>query len=340
MIPQLAALAAATTLLVTAVPAAESTAIGRTTCTKTLLELPADSETGPALVRTADPSGRYLLGHASRAGRQMSQAVLWVDGVPRWLASRPDSESYAYAVVDGGFVLGTSVDWTSTDFWIYSVEGDSYRILQPPKDLDIYLVTAMNNRQDIAGLAWDANHERTLPFVWPAGGQPRLLPMPKGYEAHSLDGISDEGRIIGSLGRSDGFESTSYLWKSWNTRPTRLRGLNQEAVWARDIEGVWIGGQQNAGLEQPGLVWNTTNGRITKLEHGVADVNSSGDAVTDGAYLIDSYPSILARSNGTRITFPDGTLLEHVFDRGSQWTAAGSEVSSGELRPVLYDCGN
>lgn len=263
-----------------------------------------------------------------------------MDGVPRWPASRPDSESYGYSVVEGGYVLGTSATYTSTDYWIYSFTTDSYRILQPPEGFEIYQLTGMNNRQDITGLAWDDKHERNLPLVWPAGRQPQLLPMPKGHESLAINDISDDGRVIGLLGLPGGTEFTSYVWKSWNTRPTQLSGPHQEAVWARDIEGSRIGGQVSDGYDPPGLIWNTRTHRIVQLEHGVADLNSSGDAVTEGAYLIDDYPSILVRSNGTRVTFPDGTLLEHVFNRNTQWTAAGSDISSGEHQPVIFDCDN
>lgn len=35
------------------------------------------------------------------------------------------------------------------------------------------------------------------------------------------------------------------------------------------------------------------------------------------------YPSVLVRSDGSKVTFPEGARLFHVFERNSSWTAAG-----------------
>lgn len=47
---------------------------------------------------------------------------------------------------------------------------------------------------------------------------------------------------------------------------------------------------------------------------------------------------MIIRSDGTKITFPDGTQLQHMFERGARWTAAGYDVSSGTLAPAAYTC--
>ncbi|MFI5708870.1 hypothetical protein [Kribbella sp. NPDC051620] len=339
MIRQLAALCATTAFLATALPATQSIAAGPEACTKTLLPLPADSEAGSSKVIDADPSGRYVLGDAQRLGA--SQAVLWVDGVPRWLASQPDSWSYGYKVVKGGLVLGTTGNQASTDFWVYSVKTDSYRILKVPAGLDISVLTGMNARQDIVGLAWDdESKEHVHPFVWPAGGEPRLLRTPKGMQAFSVEGISDEGRIIGSAGSPDTSDFASYVWNSWHSRPIRLTGPQHESASVGDIEGTWIGGQVGQGIYSTGLIWNTRGTLVAQLEDAVADVNSSGDAVTAGDEFIDHYSSVLVRSDGTRFTFPEGTLLMHSFDRGAPWSAGGYENTSGWQAAVLYKCGS
>ncbi|GAA1552636.1 hypothetical protein GCM10009789_02790 [Kribbella sancticallisti] len=341
MIRNLVAVAATATLLVTALPATQAAAAGptsRASCTKQVLNLPADSLPGSSKARTADPSGRYILGEANREGRMHGQAVLWVDGVPRWLASQPEGESFAYSVIKGGLVLGTTSSETRTDYWIYSVETDSYRILELPGNLQIYLLTGMNQNQDILGTAWDETLGEQVPFVWPAGGQPRLLPKPSGQVVYAMDDISDDGLVIGRLYLPDG-RHTSYLWTSWNAEPTRLSGVRQKTVWARDIEGRWIAGQETDGDNTTGLIWNTQHPRIVKLEDGVIDLNSSRDAATAGLFgPLGDYPSTIIKSDGTKITFPEGTLLEHIFERGTQWTAAGYDVSSGVLEPIVYAC--
>lgn len=341
MIRHLAAVAATATLLVTALPAAQAVAAGTAgsaNCTKHVLKLPADSLPGSSMARTADPSGRYILGEANREGRMHGQAVLWVNGVPRWLASQPDGESFAYSVIEGGLVLGTTYSSTATQHWIYSVQTNSYRILEPPANVQINLLTGMNKNQDILGTAWDETLGENVPFVWPAGGQPQLLPVPSGQTVYAMDDISDEGLVIGRLYLADG-QHTSYLWKSSNTQPTRLPGVGQESVWARDIEGRWIAGGDNDIDDVSGFLWNTWNNRVVKLEDSVIDLNSSRDAVTAGMFGPNgNYPSVIIKSDGTKITFPEGTLLEHVFERNTKWTAAGYDVSSGELVPVLYAC--
>jgi hypothetical protein len=338
MIRNLAAVAATATLLVTALPAAQAAAAGpgsTANCTKHVLTLPADSLPGSSKATTADPSGRYILGEANREGRMHSHAVLWVDGVPRWLASLPEGESSAYSVIKGGFVLGSTYGLSETQHWIYSVRSNSYRLLDLPGNLQISGLTAMNENRDILGIARDEAGER-VPFVWPAGGQPQVLPVPSGQSVHAMDDISDEGLVIGRLNLPvDG--NTSYVWKSWNSEPTRLSGA--ENVWARDIEGRWIAGGDTDIDDVTGLLWNTRTNRIVKLEGSVIDLNSSRDAVTAGSFgPMGDWPSVIIRHDGTKITFPEGTLLEHIFEPGTKWTAAGYDVSSGTLVPILYTC--
>jgi hypothetical protein len=338
MFRRLTALAVSTAMVAMAANAVPSIAAGATTCTATALELPADaSPHGYGVARTADPSARYIVGHADREGAG-SHAVLWVDGVPRWLASQPDSQSQAYSVAEGAFVLGTSVTEARTDYWIYSASTDSYRILQPPAGLRIAYLSAMNNRQDILGAAWHPKLGRTVPFVWPAGGQPRLLLPPVGREIRSVDDISDDGRVIAHFGRPEE-PATSYLWKSWSARPTRLTGLHQENVYARDLEGPWIAGAEtDESYHTTGLIRNTLTGRTTAVEDGVIDLNRSGDAVTYGGYGLDEFPSILLRSDGTKVTFPAGARLYHAFERNAPWTAAGFDIT--DWSPVVYRCAN
>lgn len=342
MIRQLVALAAGTTLLVTTVPAAAQAAstTGSSTCTRSVLDLPADSLPGSSAARTADPSGRYLLGEANREGHQHSQAVLWVDGVPRWLSpGNEGGESFASSVVEGGLVVGSTYGLDGTVHWIYSAPTDSYRLLAPPPGLQISQLTGMNKRQDIAGLAWDEGLGRQVPFVWPAGGQPRLLAVPAGHEVMYLDDISDEGLIVGRFTLPGG-GTTSYLWKSYGAQPVRLRGVHTKTVWARDIEGQWIAGEENGGENATGLIWSTRSPRIVQIEEGVVDLNSSRDAVTAGILGVpNTYTSLVIRSDGTRIQFPDGTVLSHIFERTSKLTAAGYHISeSGMPEPVVYAC--
>lgn len=340
MIRHLVAVAATTTLLVTAVPATQAVATSTATCTKHVLPLPVDSVTGSSSARTADPSGRFVLGEANRDGRMHPQAVLWVDGEPRWLASQPEGESFAYSVIKGGLVLGTTSNADGTEHWIYSATTGQYRTLDVPENFRIRSVSAMNNNQDIVGSAYDENFEHQFPFIWPAGGQPRALAVPAGTAAVYVDDISDERRIIARLTPSEGW-TTSYLWESPTARPAKLRAVHQETVWARDIEGRWIAGQESDGDNTTGLIWNTRNSRIVQLDEGVVDLNSSRDAVTAGSFgPMGEWPSTIVRSDGTKITFPEGTLLHHIFERTNQWTAAGYTVDTGELVPVLYACNN
>lgn len=348
MIRHLAAVAATGTLLVTIVPAAQAAtsdstgnstgkSTARTTCTKHVLSLPADSLPGSSQVRTADPSGRYVLGEANREGRTQSHAVLWVNGVPRWLTSQTEGESFAYSVTEDGSVLGSTSSLDRTDYWIYSITTNTYKILQLPAELQNSLLTGMNKNHDILGVAWD-NWGHGVPYVWRPGSAPQLLKVPGGLAVDAMDDISDEGGVIGRLKLADG-NTTSYLWKSATAEPVRLPGKHQDTVWARDIEGTTIGGQEGFAETTAGLLWSTRNNRVQELARGVIDLNSDRDAATEGLWgPIGNYPSMIIRSDGTRITFPDGTQLQHMFERNTRWTAGGYDVSSGTLEPTLYRC--
>lgn len=265
--------------------------------------------------------------------------MLWVDGVPRWLTARPGGYTNAYAVTEGGFVLGSTGTATGVEYWIYSASTDSYRTLQVPDNFHISGLVDMNVHQDIVGNAWDETRSSTLPFVWPAGGQPRLLPRPAGFTAGYVADIADDGRILGQLGKQDGTAYGNYLWPSRNRRPARLSTPDQPGVWARTLEGSRIAGGFGVETDSRGLLWNTRTGRYTELEDGVADLNPSGDLVTHGGNIIDRWPSVLIRSDGTRITFPAETYFWHIFDRNDpHWTAAGYELVDNSPQAIAYTC--
>ncbi|WP_405056710.1 hypothetical protein OG474_28730 [Kribbella sp. NBC_01505] len=341
MIRHLAAVATAAALIATAAPTAQAATTGpTTTCTnKIVLKLPDDSLPGSSQATTADPSGRYILGAANRPGSMHGWPVLWVDGEPRWLGLPNGSESSATSVVEGGFVQGSTYVDDGEQYWIYSIQSDSYQILKNTSDVRISYLTRMNKRHDITGVAWDKAFEHRIPFIWPAGGQPRLLPVPSQSDTQYVDDLSDQGRVIARVAASDTSDYTSYVWESWNQQPIKLSGVHQESVWARDIEGNWIGGGETDGEDVTGLLWNDQSSRIQQLEEGVIDLNTSIDAVTAGAFgPFGDYPSMIIRSDGAKITFPEGTLLQHIFERGSQYTAAGYSVATGETVPVVFAC--
>ena len=155
--------------------------------------------------------------------------MLWVDGEPRWLASHPEGESFAYSVVAGGRVLGTTPRLERTYHWIYSIESDTYEILKAPTPSEFYSLDGMNARGDITGDVWDEKLEQRVPFIWPVGGQPRPLPTPDDLNLLTIDDITDDGLIIARIRLPD-WGSTSYLWESWDTQPIRLPGVQQDRV--------------------------------------------------------------------------------------------------------------
>ncbi|TDC15531.1 hypothetical protein E1261_40355 [Kribbella albertanoniae] len=327
----------ATALLVTAFHAVPATAAPTESCTRTLLELPADVETYPgSYVRGASRSGRYILGHASRLDRSSSQGLLWVDGVPRWLGSRPDGDSYGYAVNEDGFVVGRTTTPEATEHWLYSAQADTYKILPVPENFQIAHISSMNRRKDFVGQTWDPNSETYPPFVWPAGGRPQSLPQPSGVDIFSVDTIAEDGRISGQGSKQSVNEPHAYLWTSWNRRPQRITGPNQEPVSIRTIEGPWLGGGGNS-WEPAGFVWNTRTHRTTQIEDYVADINSSGDLVTAGREQFE-VPSVLIRANGTRTALPANTYLTRIFNRDAPWTAAGYDPTIGNNRALVYKC--
>ena len=335
MIRQLAAVSA-TALLVTTFHAVQPAAAAPTACTKTVLALPAEALPGSNLVWSGDSTGQYLIGHALREAG--SQAVLWVDGVPRWLASRPDGVSHAFSVTDKGFVLGRTSDSAGTEYWIYSIAAGTYQVLTLPENFQVYDLTGMNERHDIAGVAGDPLGEERQPFVWPAGGRPKLLPTPEGVNAFTVDAIGDDGRLTGRFTNPDNSAIRSYLRTSWDRRPVPLSGQGLQHTWVRVIDGSRIGGGTETGTDVRGRIWSSRTGRFTEVEDAVADLNSSGDAVTQGGDLFDPFSSILVSSTGRRTTFPDYTHLTQVFDRGNRLTAAGYEFADGDNRAVAYTC--
>jgi hypothetical protein len=221
----------------------------------------------------ADRSGRYLVGNAQPSRDAPGHLVLWKDRVPTLLQVSGRGAS-AVAVNGRGDVIGRlsparSVESTgAATAWLY--RDGRIQDLRPPSGLKDAMVTAINDRGDIAGAARDESG-RSYAVVWPAGAtdQPRRLGAPGNAGAHA---IGDDGTVVGTAqmpgAKGKGPAGRPYVW----TSEGRGRLLDVPAGWesggAISVHGGWVLGYLNrvrpsaegGGIEVAPVRWQIRGG--------------------------------------------------------------------------------
>jgi hypothetical protein len=125
-----------------------------------------------------------------------------------------------------------------------------------------------------AGVIGGSSGDR--PAVWrtPAS-QPELLPLPEGATSGSVNGIAEDGTILGTVGTPTADDATSYLWlPDGKLRkipfPKATEGDTKTVVqtnrfWGDAIRGDWVVGtaRHNAGTAPLSGATATTSGRTS-----------------------------------------------------------------------------
>ncbi len=287
-------------------------------------------------VLAADQTGRHLIGQARRADDGRDHPVLWTDGQPQWLMPPEGLRSKtAAAVTNDGRVVGSTLqkDYTRT-FWIY--QAGTYQPVAVPAELETVDITSINNRGDLVGYGWDDKLQANVPIIKPAGGEWRRLPNPGAGDARK---ITDEGLVIGLAGPE--YPNNGVVWDSWTTQPRKLPGKTRETTQVKDIRGQWIVGYEVTGMqfEFRGLRWPANGEPAVSFEgYDIASVNTNGDFATATGPTAEG--STVIRHDGSEITFPVQTDLQHLFDRGERYTAAGFIGSPADPLAVVWQgCG-
>lgn len=253
-------------------------------------------------------------------GTQGSQAFLWENGTIRDLGVLPGmTYSAAEKINERGQVVGASGNgseqrafvWTSAgDMQALSSLGGSSSVAHAINDLgDIAgesripgvgnateshavvwrngVITDLDAAPSLGSRAWDINNVGEVvgrygnrAFVWPSGGQGRVLEPRTGVVDHdNALGIDDAGRIVGFRRRSADGRLVAYLWtagqfQEWGSESSAT-GINSKGQVVGVANGagsafpgaeafIWEGAEQGLGLPQ-----GMTSGRAL-------DINDNG----------------------------------------------------------------
>lgn len=318
--------------------ATPSTSGGPPTCTVTALAMPAEYQTWQAMpkfrrveVSTADPTGRYIGGHAIIG--QNFIPVLWTDGVPEVLPIDPVSASID-GINERGVVVGMAGG--SADR-AYRYENGKVTVLRAPAGKTwLYPHPYVNAAGDIVMNAKPQgahdDESRTVVAMWRAGtDSPVTLPLPKYTGVH---GITDDGRIIGGL-RANASSRDAYVWdqRGNGRKLTGPAGTTTNAIAAR---GDWVtGGAWREGQKGPTvMLWNLRTGEAKELTRGL------GIGVTNSGQVVTSIPTADVLVDGLELTLPAVTAggtakAKAVADDG---TIAGDSVEGESSVPAQWHC--
>ncbi|MEU8006351.1 hypothetical protein AB0B66_34780 [Catellatospora sp. NPDC049111] len=311
---------------------------GPPVCTVTALAMPPEYQTWKTLpnfrrveVSTADPTGRYIGGHAVVG--QNFIPILWTDGKPKVLPIDPTSASID-AINEHGVVVGMSGGSASR---AYRYQNGKVTMLRAPVGKTwLFPHPFINAAGDMVINAKPQNayddDSRTVVAMWRAGTtNPVILPLPK----HAgVRGITDDGRIIGGVGEN-GSGRDAYVWdqKGNGRKLTGPAGTTTNATAAR---GDWVtGGAWREGQKGPTvMLWNLRTGEATELTRDLGTgVNASGWVVTGiprGEVLVDGVALVLPP-----IVAGGRTRASSVADDGR---IAGDSFEGETSVPVQWHC--
>ncbi|GIF99607.1 hypothetical protein [Catellatospora citrea] len=309
----------------TAVPSPSHSPIA---CSVTALAMPPEHQAWQANpkfhgveVNAADPTGRYIGGHAVIG--QNFVPILWTDGVPKVLSIDPTTASID-AINEHGVVVGIA---GLTDRRAYRYQAGTVTTLRAPTGKPwLYPQPDVNASGDVVMNAKPADAQddmsRTVTALWKAGSDtPVIVPLPVGA---NVQGITDDGMIFGGISNSDGFVQDAYLWdqQGQGRKLAVPGGGTANAIAAR---GDWVtgGAWRDTQSDPVVMLWNLRTGAAKEVTSGLGVfVNSSGRVINGapvGTVLVDgvtlTLPTVVAGGEATaRALADDGTIFGDSFD--------------------------
>ncbi|HEY3556351.1 MAG TPA: hypothetical protein VGL05_02740, partial [Kribbella sp.] len=141
------------------------------------------------------PGGRFQVGAATRADGT-GATVLWDNGVPQLVATGHEN-SWGVDVDDGGQAVLVTSDGDATARWRYR-NGALEELPTPAGYFNPTVKAIDNDRGDILGTVSDADGWNVRAVVWNSANQPRVLPVPAGYNEVQVGDI-DDGTVVGTV---------------------------------------------------------------------------------------------------------------------------------------------
>ncbi|HLL69236.1 MAG TPA: hypothetical protein VK453_26510 [Micromonosporaceae bacterium] len=334
--------------------AQNAAAVSPTSCAVHRLPLPVD--TGNVEVTGGDPGGRYLLGRvlpgATAPAPGAPQVVVWRDGLVDSAPRHPGGLRLD-DVNSSGVAVGSAGAYPDAPPSVYR-----NGVVSPLAGARFGVATAINENGTIAGVSFVGTDERAVALRWAsAAAEPVVLPLPAGYTLHSVNGIDEDGTVVGVAARSAD-APVGYVWRPDGTgyrlpRPPKTERLVVTGYEAADIRDgkVAVNGWVSDDDGERALFWafeyDVRAGRYRKVGPWMgyrwvdaAAVNASGWLAGGGGLNIAS-PSFVTDGGAQelpRLTTPTDvdTVARTLSDDGR---VIGGTASRGDYsEPILWRC--
>ncbi|WP_034216363.1 hypothetical protein [Actinoplanes subtropicus] len=277
----------------------------RAVCAMTALPVPAGLE--DVQVAGVDPTGRYIVGNATRGNNW--KPVLWTGGQARALAVLGPSMQLT-GVNAAGVVVGQLGLGSHEQTFRYQ-NGKYTRLTTPAGSWHAFPQPVINTAGDIVvnvEPSGNSGGEGSIVLFWPAGeAAARKLPLPAGANVLA---ILDDGTLVGALYKN-GSAIAAYTWdqQGHGTKLATPKGQTSAAYAAR---GDWATGGFWPAMST--ARWNLRTGEfaelptppgtdlppaLTSLGAG-SQVNANGWVVADGYAVHDGGAAHLPVPKGQR----------------------------------------
>lgn len=196
----------------------------------------------------------------------------------------------------------TPIPGPTTDFQIFDAPGD--------EALNT-MATAINNRGDVVGIAFDATGQKVQPFHVKDRAF-HLLPNPRGAEMGFAQGVNDRGVVVGSALTGDTVQAT--VWR--DGKPASLdAGVTLSAASGINDSGQIVGsGKAATDGDLVGLLWER-NGKAKRL--GAFALN----AIADNGFIV----GVRVKNDTFQpIAVQDGKVMALPLPAGAAGAVAGA----------------
>jgi hypothetical protein len=296
--------------------------------------LPVPSGLKDVQVAGVDPTGRYIVGNATRGDNW--KPVLWTGGKAQALPVLGPAMQLtgvnAHGVVVGLIGIGNELTFRYQD-------GKYTRLKMPAGSWHTYPQPAINTAGDIvvnAEPAGNSGGEGSIVLLWAAGTTvAKKVPLPVGANVMA---ILDDGTLVGALYRK-GEAIAAYTWdqQGHGTKLATPKGQTSAAYAAR---GDWATGGLWPAMST--ARWNLRTGQLAALPDpagaavpnnlGVGEqVNANGWVVASGYAVHDG--------GGAELTVPKGQKGSAVAVSDDNLVVGRAVSSSGsQLGPRTWRC--
>lgn len=349
------AVAASRTTPTGAPGAQNAVAASPTSCALHRLPLPVGTRN--VEVTGGDPSGRYLLGRvlpgATAPVPGAPHVVVWHDGRVESAPRHPGGLKLS-DVNSSGVAVGSAGAYPAAPPSVYRSG-----VVSPLPGARFGVATAINENGTIAGVSFVGTDERAVALRWAsATAKPVVLPLPAGYTLRSVNGIDEDGTVVG-VASTSADAPVGYVWRPDGIgyrlpRPPETERLVVTGYEAADIRdgrvavNGWVSDDDGERVMFWTFQYDVRAGQYRQVGPWMsyrwvyaAAVNAAG-WFAGGGGLDTAWPSLVTDDGFQelpRLTTPTDfdTVARTVSDDGR--VIGGTASRGDDSEPIVWRCG-